>query len=116
MARGGVAIQTTAIDSIISGPATGNVYPSRANPSRDHQASAPGEAPAADTGDLHGAVTTVPISDVRFEVEANAAHAAPLELGTENMEPRPFMVPAFNQNREPIIREVRRAIRRGSRE
>lgn len=82
-------IRTTAIDLIHKGPKTGIMY-------GDHQASAPGEAPATDTGDLARSVKIRRDSDGKtWYVVAGAAYASYLEFGTELMEPRPFMTPAF---------------------
>lgn len=108
--RGTEAVRATAIRSIQTGPKTGRVYRRRGV---EHQASAPGEAPASDTGHL------VQNSGTRYEpdvltgfVTFSAAYAAPLEFGTVNMEPRPFLRPALAANadaiRDGIAAEVRR--------
>ena len=67
--------------------------------------SAPGEAPAVDTGRLRASITH------RVEMESGEAagfvgtsveYAPWLEFGTTRMQPRPFMVPAIERNREWI--------------
>jgi hypothetical protein len=72
-------------------PRSGRLYP---RGQRMHQASAPGESPAPDTGQLRntGSVEferglTGPQGKLVFATEKAAA----LELGTERMAPRPFL-------------------------
>lgn len=118
--RGGLAIENTAVEKIINPPKTGRIYPSRGRKGQKHQASAPGQPPAADTGELHGSITTVENSTaevLRVETAANAPYAIPLEEGTSDsrMEPRPFMAPSFDENVGSVRENVRNAIRRGSR-
>jgi len=60
-----------------------------------HQASAPGEAPANDTGKLAGSVKAKKINKNHYEVDITAEYALILEYGTSVMQPRPFIVPAF---------------------
>lgn len=120
MRRGGLAIENRAVDGIISPPKTGRIYPSKHRKGRTHQASAPGEFPAADSGRLHQSITTATVRDdatsIVVETGANVPYATWLEFGTVNMEPRPFMTPAFRENVQGIERnvaaEVARALRR----
>ena len=80
----------------------------------DHQASAPGEPFASDTGNAINQIT------IRFEdngltgiIRAGAEYASYLEFGTENMAARPVFRPAL-ANREPNIRQnIAEAVRRG---
>lgn len=116
--RGGLAIESTAVEKIVNPPKTGRIYPSRGRKGAKHQASAPGQPPAADTGELHGSITTVENSRpevIRFETGANGPYAIPLEEGTSKMEPRPYMGPSYDENVAAIREGVRRAIRRGNR-
>jgi hypothetical protein len=62
--------------------------------SRGHQASAPGEAPAIDYGVLANSVQAYMETDTRGGIGVGAEYGPHLELGTSNMEPRPFMLPA----------------------
>ena len=78
----------------LSRPGTGRVYP-RGN-AKTHQASAPGEPPAPDSGELRRmtqADTQVRRegSDVVGRVVANVDYAHALEVGTERIAPRPFL-------------------------
>lgn len=116
--RGALKIENTAVEGIIGGPKTGRVYRSKHRKGALHQASAPGEFPAADIGELHQGITNVEASSgdtIRFEVGSNAPHGPMLELGTSKMEPRPFMKPAYDQNIGEVRNDVRQAVRRGSR-
>lgn len=64
-----------------------------------HQASAPGEPPASDTGHLLASVghrMGVDEDGVYGEVGSDQNKAEYLELGTRYMEPRPFLRPALD--------------------
>lgn len=74
---------------ILNRPGSGKVY-------GKHQASAPGEPPALDTGQLSAntnADTTIRQEgdDLVGRIVANADQAKALELGTERMAARPFL-------------------------
>lgn len=117
--RGGLAIENAAVDKIISPPKTGRIYRSKHRKGALHQASAPGEAPAADSGRLDQSITSVQTVNgpERYvnETAANAPYAIPLELGTSKMAPRPFMQPSFDENRAAIEESIRQAVIRGAR-
>jgi hypothetical protein len=72
-----------------------------------HQASAPGEAPAIDQGVLANSVQSFMDTDTRGGVGVGAEYAPHLELGTSNMEPRPFMAPAA----ESVKRDFQESLR-----
>jgi hypothetical protein len=81
---------------ILSPPKTGRVY-HRAG--RTHQASAPGEAPANDFGQLAASGRAIyPGQEDLFIIRGIANwstdYAAYLELGTSRIDPRPFGRPA----------------------
>lgn len=117
--RGGLAIEGTAVESIMEQTPSGKFVRSRGNKKKLHEVSPAGSAPNADTGELHTSITSVVAVNtpelIRVETAANAPHAFPLEFGTSKMEPRPFMQPAFAQHRDEIRRSVEAAIRRGNR-
>ena len=76
----------------------------------DHIASAPGEAPAIDIGELAGSVRVLggaysPI-EAWVEFGSDVPHAAYTEMGTSRMAPRPWLVSTTMEM------EVRRAINR----
>ena len=102
---GGQLIRGEAIKSIQTGSKSGVMY-QMYNPRREHRASAPGEAPASDTGNLVSKIIVNQISQDITSVESNADYSAYLEYGTSKMEARPFMLPAFEKSKKPIINAV----------
>lgn len=95
------AIREEAIRLILDTPKSGRIY-RRGNVF--HQASAPGEPPASDTGSLVSRIEVKPVEeDVAAKVVANTKYAAFLEFGTVKMEPRPFMRPALANMRDRIM-------------
>ena len=102
---GGQLIRGEAIKSIQSGAKSGVMY-QMYNPRRQHRASAPGEAPASDTGNLVSKIRVKQKSKNVTNVESNADYSAYLEYGTSKMQPRPFMLPAFEKSKKPIINAV----------
>lgn len=76
-------------------PGTGRIYRRRG---RFHQASAPGESPVSDTGQLlnsTGHSITVEGGLVTGRVGSGEKKALWLELGTRYMAPRPWLRPAL---------------------
>ena len=102
---GGQLIRGEAIKSIQSGAKSGIMY-QKYNPRREHRASAPGQSPASDTGNLVSKIIVKQKSADVTNVESNANYSAFLEYGTSKMEPRPFMFPAFEKSKKPIINAV----------
>lgn len=77
------------ITLILDTPKTGRIYTRRGVA---HQASAPGEPPAVDRGEhLNSIRTEYDTSRLAGRVVISAAHALPLEYGTQKMAPRPVM-------------------------
>lgn len=126
--RAGVSfVVNEAKRSVARGPKTGRIYTTRFFTGKNgnvvpygqrppHQASAPGEPPATDTGILVNSIAgDAEISGgvVQGIVRAKAAYAAWLELGTRRMAARPFLMPAVYANRERVMLYVREAFRRG---
>lgn len=90
--------------SILIGPKTGRLY--RRPGGRIHRASAPGEAPATDTGALIASVDFEVHSWARMEVGDKEPYGRHLELGarrtlpaggTVRIEPRPHVRPAVER-------------------
>lgn len=116
---GGLKIEENAKKSIQDGNKTGRIY-QRGNVT--HRASAPGEAPASDTGELaYSGIKTIPKSSMHVNVEAQVVskskngssnYAIDLEYGTSKMEARPFMKPAFDVSKEFIIERMEKALKR----
>jgi len=90
-------VRTHAIRSIQRGPKTGITY-EKIDPQRTHKASAPGEAPATDTGRLANSIQA-DIQGKNATVFTNVEYAPFLEFGTRTIEPRPFLFPALEKER-----------------
>lgn len=108
-------VRTDAITSIQRGVKSGRVYErgSGQNLSSTHKASAPGEAPATDTGTLVSSIK----SDVRGlngKVFSKLKYAFWLEHGTLKMEPRPFLNPALQANKQYFVDQLTRAMIRAT--
>ncbi len=69
---------------------------------KKHQASAPGDAPAVDTGALVNSIKTEADGSNRVLVGTNSEYAEPLEFGTARMAARPFLRPAIENSKERI--------------
>jgi HK97 gp10 family phage protein len=101
-------VHSTAVRLIMNGPKTGKVYRRRGV---EHQASAPGEPPASDTGALvQRSGTEYDQANLVGTVTFHSKYAAALEFGTERIEPRPFARPALAMNREAIQDAIGRRI------
>jgi len=90
---GGQEIRNIAVKKIQSDPKSGRTY-MKYNPTRQHKASAPGEAPATDTGYLVSQIKVKAVKPDEVVVDSQAPYSAYLELGTAKIQPRPFMFPA----------------------
>lgn len=116
---GATLIENDAKQAVARGPKTGRVYEYRYKTNRatggifpsekrgtPHQASAPGEAPATDTGRLLNSIVSDAVRSEKFGVvgfvDARTDYATYLEYGTRKMAARPFMLPAFERNRARI--------------
>lgn len=96
----GETIQVEAQISITTGAVSG----------KGHVASAPGEAPNADTHRLADNIETVQPAPLRVEVSSNAPYSAALEFGTSKMAERPFMRPAVAKKRKEVTDLLAKAI------
>jgi hypothetical protein len=111
------AVMATALEALtdvrraIQGPPkTGREYPRGANGDKIHRASAPGEAPATDTGAL---VSSTYLSRIDADTQAIGSrldYAFYLEFGTLKMEPRPSWVPAAERAAPRLEKRLRRVI------
>ena len=102
---GGQLIRGEAIKSIQTGPKSGRTY-EKYNPRRTHKASAPGQAPASDTGNLVRNIIVRQVDIDNAAVESNATYSSFLEFGTSKMLARPFLFPATERSRPKIIQAV----------
>ena len=98
--------------SIAAGGKTGKIYK---RGSVTHQASAPGEAPATDTGRLVNSINSaLNKSGVEATVtagEGSVKYAALLEYGTRHIAPRPFLFPALEKSKAWIADRLAKAVR-----
>jgi hypothetical protein len=115
------AVQATGLEvmsdikkRIQRGPKTGRVY-SRGTVS--HRASAPGQAPATDTGTLASSITYRKVGLMTAEIESRLDYAYYLEFGTESMMfaggvggPRPSWQPAVEAAGPKLQERVTRAL------
>jgi hypothetical protein len=75
----------------------------------DHQASAPGEAPAIDTTNLVNSIQRTEVQNGSGSVYTNSEVGEIMEYGAPaaNIEPRPFMTPAADAARPEFMRQMR---------
>ncbi len=93
-------VDARAVSLILDTTKSGRIYKRRGVA---HQASAPGEPPASDTGTLLNRRHIDLFPDrLAARLTFSAGHALPLELGTKNMEPRPFAVPALRATEQEV--------------
>jgi hypothetical protein len=101
-------VENEAVRLIMEPPKTGKIYSRRGV---QHQASAPGEAPASDTGRLVNSRRTELIAgSLRARLNFSTAYALPLELGTKRMEPRPYARRALAETEQQGLAAFRAAI------
>lgn len=112
----GKAVQATAIEvrgNIVKryqkGPASGKVY-TRGNVK--HQASAPGEAPATDTGRLASGTEYRMTGTMSAEVGNNVQYGPWLEFGTQNIAPRPAWRPEVLEAQPKFLQRMETALAR----
>lgn len=110
---GAAAIQTEAVTSISQGAKTGRIY-KRGN--KIHQASAAGEAPATDSGDLVRRIQALKsiAGDGSWLVGTSLPYGKHLEFGTKDMGARPWLIPAMEKNRKNIENSIKSAIRKAT--
>lgn len=102
-------IEGDAKKSILDGQKTGRVY-KRGNV--EHRASAPGEAPASDTGRLVNSINgDLDPGNQSATVRVATKYARPLEMGTKDMAARPFLFPAAEKNRRWVVERINKALR-----
>ena len=118
IAGGAQLIRGEAIKSIQTGAKSGRIY-EKYNPRRTHRASAPGQAPASDTGNLVRNIAVKMESRDQVAVVSSAPYSQFLEFGTSKMLPRPFLFPATQRSKKKIamaifnrvVSEIRKLVR-----
>ena len=120
-------VRNRAVQGIAKGPKTGRIYTHRFpsvfiggrmravdKRARPHQASAPGEYPAGDTGNLMNSIFTdefvEPEEKMTAEVWADAAYAKPLEYKPPHRGGRPFLRRALMEEHADTVGGVVGAI------
>ena len=101
-----LAIAGDAIKSIQRGAKTGKKYK---RGSKTHTASAPGEAPATDSGNLVARIG-VEISPGVAYVGTDEEYGFYLEFGTMNLAERPWLRPAREKNRALFNKRIKAAL------
>lgn len=119
--RAAFLLQKAAREKIQKPPKTGVERP---RGRKKHRASAPGEAPATDTGNLARSITVVAAQDGLFPqalVTVTAPYALALEFGTKRsgkrrntiIAERPFMRPSVRENANAMNAVILEEIRKG---
>jgi HK97 gp10 family phage protein len=102
---GGFVLETAVKISMSAASHTGRRY-------GGHQASAPGETPAVDTGGLVNSISTElessSATDAWAQVGTDKEYGEWLEFGTSKMAPRPFMRPGYDNNVSKIEDTIRK--------
>ena len=102
------AIEARSKLAIQNPPKSGIIYTKPGG--QTHQASAPGEAPATDTGTLVNSISTERVSDLTSLVNVTAEYGSILEFGGVNVQPRPFLGPSVDDESEHFMTMCREAI------
>ncbi len=108
MFAGGQVVAGYAKISIQAGNKTGKVY-QHGNVS--HQASAPGQAPATDTGMLVNSIG-VRRGDQAAIVVVAARYGRDLEFGTSRMAARPYLRPALDLHQAEVLQAIAASLSR----
>lgn len=96
------------------GAKTGRIY-QKYKPRRTHQASAPGQAPATDTGRLANSVVYRRLGLMTAEVSTPVRYGSMLEYGTLRIKARPAWRPAVELMRPKFNRRLQAALGRAIR-
>ncbi len=107
--RGTESVAETAIRKMQSGTKSGRTYRRRG---KTHIASAPGEAPAVDSGRLVQSTTTkYNPTELYGTVNWATEYAAALEYGTQKMGARPYARVSLAERRDEIKADIQREIK-----
>lgn len=107
-----LAIRMQVQDAIRQG-GTGRVY-EKYSPRRTHQASAPGQPPASDTGRLLNSIY-FDLKPMTATVGSKLAYAYYLEFGTRRMAPRPIWVKVAQREGDELRRRIIENLRKVTR-
>lgn len=105
-----LVVQNEARKLVLKGPKTGKIYP---RGKRTHQASAPGEPPASDTGTLvRNILAEMDWKKLSARVIAKTKYSRFLEYGTRRMKARPFLSPALKNKTKQIVQIFQASLRK----
>jgi HK97 gp10 family phage protein len=110
--RARLAVETTAKKLIMKGPKSGLLYKrgkGSGKKQKYHRASAPGQPPATDTGILASSIESKR-DGLSAIVWTEKVYGKYLEFGTRDIEPRPWLTPAVEQNRERFIKVLGQSV------
>ena len=114
------AVKTTAVKKIQRSPASGRTYTkysgktgSGKSSKRKHRASAPGEPPKTDIGNLVKSIETTRIGLDAY-VFTEIDYGKFLELGTIQIRPRPWLAPSYRENLDKIPKGIGKAVMTGA--
>lgn len=105
VAAAGEELVNTVKLSMMESPSTGRTY-SRTKSGRRHVASSPGKPPRPDMGTLINSIRAKRQARMSYRIQDGVEYGILLEVGTEKMEARPFMRPAFEEFREGKFSEI----------
>lgn len=92
-----------AVTGVRGGAATGRIYKRKG---KSHQASAPGQYPASDTGLLMRSIRSE-LLPMQATVGTNLVYGQYLEFGTSRMAARPWLLPSFERAKIGVEKELR---------
>lgn len=84
----------------------------KANLSAKHTSSAPGEAPATDTGFLASSIYFEQANKMQATIGSRLAYAYWLEYGTRKIKPRPSWTPETELGQVKLTERIRKALER----
>lgn len=112
----GKSVEILARNKILEPPKTGNIYYIH-ELKRNHQASAPGQAPANMLGNLQKSLTyAVGPSEMYFgssDKYYDVYYAKDLELGNDRIKPRPYLKPSIRETQGDLQDEFYTQLRNG---
>lgn len=101
MLRAGIRVIERNTKNLMTGTRTGRVS---IIGGKTHVASAPGEPPAVDTGNLKNSLRVIEVTDDYASFGSSADYAAELEYGLSRIAARPYMRPGAQNSIEEIER------------
>jgi hypothetical protein len=105
----GKQLRGTASENIKKKPRSGRIYKHKG---RKHRASIPGESWANKSGEARRGLNYKVKSSTELEFGNTVEHAAYMEFGTKNIQPRPAHLIAIRENNRNIINILGRRIKK----